>query len=100
MDGETETEADLPVPESGTVCGLPVALPEIVIDAARLPLAAGVNLTLIVQLPFAATEVPQLFVWAKSAEFVPRTAMLVMVRGPFPELLMVTVWAALVAPTD
>ena len=33
----------------------------------RVPTAVGLNVTLIVQLAFAASEVPQLLVWAKSA---------------------------------
>jgi hypothetical protein len=38
-----------PVPERLTLCGLPLALSVMLSEAVRLPLAEGVNLTLIVQ---------------------------------------------------
>jgi hypothetical protein len=69
-------------------------------DAARPPAAEGVKVTLIVQLPPAATELPQLLVWAKSPELDPKTAMLVTVRAELPELVSVTACAALATPTD
>ena len=53
-----------------TVCGLFVALSVTLSVAVRLPGAAGLNVTLIVQLPFAATELPQLFVCTKSVKSV------------------------------
>ena len=56
-------------------------------------------MTLIVQVPPAATELPQLLVWAKSLGFVPVSAILVMVKAALPVLVRVMVWAALVAPT-
>jgi hypothetical protein len=62
LEGETASEAEAPVPDSGTVCGLPAELSAMLMDADRLPLAAGVKVTLIAQLEFAATEAPQLFV--------------------------------------
>ena len=68
-------------------------------DAARLPLAVGVKVTLIVQLPPAPTELPQVFVWAKSPAFVPVIAMLVRLKLPLPVLFRVTVCAPLVVPT-
>ena len=58
--------------------------------AARAPLAEGVKVTLIVQLAPAATELPQLLVWAKLLALVPETAMLVMLRAALPVLLSVT----------
>jgi hypothetical protein len=45
-----------------TVCGLPLALSVIVTEAVRFPVAVGVNITLIVQVPPAATELPQVLV--------------------------------------
>jgi hypothetical protein len=60
--GERLTRAAVPVPERLTVCGLPVALSVRVTAALRVPLAAGVNLTLIVQLAPPATELPQVLV--------------------------------------
>ena len=53
-----------PVPVSGTVCGLPVALSAMLTLAVRAPDADGVNVTLMVQLEPAATEVPQVLVSA------------------------------------
>lgn len=49
----------LPVPVRLTVCGLPVALSAMVTAAVRAPGAPGVKVTLIAQLLFAATELPQ-----------------------------------------
>ena len=60
--GDKLTDATAPVPESPTVCGLPLALSVMLTEAARLPLAEGVNITLIVQFPPAATELPQVLV--------------------------------------
>jgi hypothetical protein len=59
------------VPVRLTVCGLPLALSVMVSVAVRLPKVVGVNVRLIVQLPFASTELPQLFVCPKSPGFVP-----------------------------
>jgi hypothetical protein len=81
----------VPVPERPTTCGLPAALSAIVSEAARLPLAVGLKVTLMVQLALTATELGQLFVWLKSPEFVPRTLMLVTERAAVPVLLRVTV---------
>ena len=58
--------------------------------AARLPAAAGANVTLMVQLAPAATLDPQLLVWAKSVALAPKTAMLEMLKAALPELLRVT----------
>ena len=52
----------MPVPERITVCGLPLALSEMLSEAVRLPLAAGVNVTLMVHLALAASELPQVLV--------------------------------------
>ncbi len=54
----------VPVPESVTVCGLLPALSETVIAPVLSPATVGVNVTLIVQLAPAATELPQLLVCA------------------------------------
>jgi hypothetical protein len=59
-------------------------------EAVRLPLAVGVKVTLIVQLPPAATEVPQLLLWVKSPGLVPAMARPVMLKGALPVLLRVT----------
>ena len=85
----------IPVPERATVCGLPVALSVTVIVPGWLPAAVGVKVTLMEQLAPAATEAPQVLVWAYCA----LAAMLVMVSAPVPALVSVTVCAALVVFT-
>ena len=92
--------AAVPVPERLTVWGLPVALSATLSVAARAPLAEGLKVTLIVQFAPAATELPQVLVWAKLLEVVPITARLVMVNAALPELVSVIACAVLVAPTD
>jgi hypothetical protein len=83
--------AVVPVPVRVTACGLPAALSVMVTAADRAPVAVGLNVTLIVQLPvFAATELPQVFVCAKSPLFAPVTAMPVMPRAALPVLVSVT----------
>jgi hypothetical protein len=89
--GRTIAPVLVPVPVRVTVWGLPLALSVIVTEAVRFPLAVGVNVTLIVQLPAAATELPQVFVSAKSPAFVPVIAMLVMLKAALPVLLSATV---------
>jgi hypothetical protein len=62
---DTPAMPALPVPVRLTLCVLParlLLLSVMVTAAVRLPMAAGVNVTLIVQVPFAATEVPQVLV--------------------------------------
>ena len=97
--GERLTTVAVPVPLRLTVCGLPLALSAIFSEAPRLPLAEGVKVTLMVQLPAAATELPQVLVWAKSPALVPASAMLVMLSAALPVLFRVTVCAALDDPS-
>ena len=52
----------VPVPERLTVCELPLALSEMLTEAVRLPLAEGVNFTLIVQWAPTATDLPHVLV--------------------------------------
>ena len=59
----------------------------------------GLNVTLIVQLLPAATELPQVFVWVKSPGLVPVTAMLVMLSVPVPVLVRVTDFVEPLLPT-
>jgi hypothetical protein len=87
--GEMLTAGAVPVPVRLTLCGLPAALSVRVIAAVRVPLAAGVKVTLIVQLAPAATLDPQLLVWAKSLALVPVTARLEMLNPALPELFRV-----------
>ena len=79
----------VPVPVRLTVCGLPVALSVRVTAAVRVPLATGLKVTLIVQLAPAATELPHVLVWAKSAGFMPASARLVRVKAALPVLFRV-----------
>jgi len=59
----TGAGAGVPVPLRVMVCGLPVALSVMDTEADRVPVAVGVKVTLIVQVPLlAATELPQVFV--------------------------------------
>ena len=93
------SEKSVPVPVSETVCGLPEAVSVMVTEAVRLPVADGVNVTLIEQFAFAASVAllaGHVLVCAKSLAFVPVIAMLEMVSGPVPELVSVTLCAELV----
>jgi hypothetical protein len=87
----------LPVPVRLTVCGLPVALSAMLTEAVRIKGAVGENVTLIVQLPPAATELPHVLVCPKSPALVPVMLMLLMVT--LPAVLRVMVSAELVVPT-
>ena len=60
--GERLPTGAVPAPERLTVCGLPLALSVMLTEAVRLPLAAGVKVTLMVQLLPAATELPHVVV--------------------------------------
>ena len=91
----TGAEAAAPVPVRLTDCGLPEALSVMLKVPVRIPEAVGVNVTLMVQLAPAATELPQVSVSAKS----PLAEILVIVKVAEPVLLSVTVCAALVVPT-
>jgi hypothetical protein len=99
LEGVRLIVAAVPVPESPTVCGLPLALSAMLTEAARLPLAEGVKVTLIVHFTPGATELPQLLLWAKSPAFAPVNLRLVMVNVALPLLVKVTAWATLVVPT-
>jgi hypothetical protein len=77
------------------MCGLPAAPSLIVTAPVRVPVAVGVNLTLILQLDPAASDEPHVVVSEKS----PLAAMLVMVSDALPEFVSVTVCAVLVVPT-
>jgi hypothetical protein len=71
------------VPLRETVCGLPIALSVIESVPFRLPVASGVNVTLMAQLAPDAREEPQLLV---SVKFV-LEAIFVMLSVAVPELL-------------
>ena len=84
-----------PMPAKGIVCGLSVALSVKVSVPVRLPLTVGVKVTLTVQLLLAGMNVPQVLDSPKSLPVWIR----VMPACSSPELVSVTVWAALVVPT-
>ena len=77
----TRAGAGVPLPERLTVCGLPLALSVMLSEAVRLPLAEGVNLTLIVQLAPAASDLPHVLVCAKLLPLLPLTARLAILKG-------------------
>jgi len=91
LEGEKLVAAAVPVPLRLTLCGLPDALSVRVTEAVKAPAAAGLKVTLIVQLAPEATLDPQVLVSAKSLALVPETAMLLTLKAPFPELVSVMV---------
>ena len=73
------------------------------IAAERAPVACGVNVTLIVQLPFTAIDAGltgQLLVWPKSAIFAPVTEMPVIISALGPLLVKVIGCAVLAVFTN
>ena len=88
-----------PVPARFTTSGLLASLSVIVTAAALVPVAVGVNVALIVQFPPAASELPQVFVAAKSPLSVPVTAIPLMAKADAPLLVSVVLCALLVDPT-
>jgi hypothetical protein len=96
----TLPEAEVPVPESATFCGLLVAESVKVSVAVRLPVAAGLNSTVTVQLAEAARLVPQLLLESvKSAALVPETATLLRVIADEVPLVSVSVSELPLEPT-
>ena len=93
--GATLAVAAVPVPLRLITWGIVLASSVTVSVPPRVPVADGVKVTLIVQLPPVGTEPLQLFVCAKS----PVVAMLLMLRVAEPGLLRVTGIIALVVPT-
>ena len=94
-----ESFAVVPIPLSVTFCGLPVALSVTDSVPVRFPICVGLKVTLTVQLAPAASELPQVWVCAKSPALVPVIAMEVIVNLVVPTLVRVTVFAGLVVPT-
>ena len=85
----TTAAALVPVPERVTAWGLPLTLSVMDSEAVRLPLAAGLNVTLTEQLALAPSELPQVLVWVKSLALAPVSAMLVMLIAALPVLFRV-----------
>src|SRR5437868_12742079 len=77
--------AAMPVPVSGTVCGLPLASSVIVIAPVRVPVAVGVKVTVMVHVPLAATVAQHVVVREKS----PEATIEEMFRVIFPVLVRV-----------
>lgn len=100
LDGDRFATGPVPLPVSDTACGLSVASSITVKVAALVPTAAGLKVTLTVQLAPAARLDPQVLVWAKSLGSVPRMLMLVNDRVALPVFLRVTDWAELVDPIN
>jgi hypothetical protein len=67
--------------------------------ADRAPAAVGVNVTVTVHFPPAATLPPQLFVEPKSPAFAPLIAIELIANAAFPLFATVTACPALVCPT-
>lgn len=88
----TGDKAATPLPARAMACGLPVALLVMVIAPVLLATVAGVNVTLIVQLNPVPRLAPQLLFCANS----PDAVILLKVSVALPELVSVTVFAALV----
>jgi hypothetical protein len=80
----------VPVPASGTDCGLPGALSETETSAERLPGATGSKVTVMVQLAPAFKPDPHVLLWLKSPAFEPPMLMLVMVNPVTPLFVRVT----------
>jgi hypothetical protein len=72
---------ETPEPESATLCGLFVALSVTFKVAESEPEPAGVNVTLMVQLPPAGTLEPQSLFWVKLPGLLPLIAMLLMLSA-------------------
>ena len=87
------------MPDKLTVCGLPAALSLTLTAAVRAPFAVGLNLTLMVQLAPAFSELPQVLVCKKSPELVPVIPIEMPVMEVVPTLVNVTFLAGLVVPT-
>ena len=88
----------VPVPLRVTVWGEPVALSATETVAVKLAADAGLKVTEMEQLAPAASELPQVLVWAKSAGLVPVMEMPLMESAAEPVFLSVAAWAALVVP--
>lgn len=82
----TGAGAAVPVPVRVAVCGEPVALSATCKVAVKLLAEAGVNMTEIVQLDPAASELPQVLVWEKSLGLAPPIVTPVMFSAAFPVL--------------
>jgi hypothetical protein len=90
----------VPVPESVTPWGLPLALSNTESVAVRADAAVGVKVTLMEQLAPGVKVVPHVVVRLKSPAFAPVMLILLMVKVPTPTFERVTLCAALEVLTD
>ena len=100
--GDRVAVGPTPVPDTPAVWGLLLALSVTVNVALRAPVAVGVKVTLIVQVPLAAKVeglMGQLLDCPKSPGLVPVKPMLVMLNAVLPGFERVTALAALGVPT-
>lgn len=88
----------LPVPDSGTVCGLFAALSVMVMVPVLAPSWDGVKVAAILQFAPTAKVLPQGLVLVTRAKSPPLIAMLLMFSVAFPLLVTVTLFALLVDP--
>jgi hypothetical protein len=99
LTGDKVAAGATPVPLMGTTCGLPVAMSVSFTSDDRLPDLVGVNVTLIVQLAFAARDPGQVLVSEKSELLPVAILMLVNERDEVPVFVSVTTCGVLPAPT-
>lgn len=90
----------MPVPDSGTCCGLPAPLSVMARSPVRAPFAVGTKSTLIRQAAPAAKVVPHFFLLVKATRAKsPLVEIPLMFSVPGPSFVRVTVLVTLVAPT-
>ena len=99
LTGDSVATGATPVPLIGTVCGLPGALSVNLTVDDRLPVLVGANITLIVQLAFAAREEGQLLVCEKSAVLLLEILMFVTDKDAFPVFVSMIACGVLPMPT-
>jgi len=90
----------MPVPETGTACGLPEALSVTVTLAFRIPVAFGSKTTLMVQFAPAASVFPQVFVCKNSLACGPETATSPILSCAVPVFRIVIACAVAEEPTN
>ena len=89
----------MPAPVRATFCGLPTALSEMISDELRVPVNAGLNVTLIAQFAPGDNEVPQVEVCEKSPGSDPKIEIALMLKVVVPTLVRLTDSAAEDKPT-
>ena len=94
LDAAESEKFESPVPVSEMACGVLAASSAMLTEPVLAPVPVGVNVMETTQLALTARLVPQVFVSAKS----PVDVMLVMFNVPFPVLVTVTFFGALVVP--